>query len=165
VNSPHSTIRVLAPPRAARGLKAFCGHCGRAPRDDTPRAASRVCARCGFGLILQAPPGIAPSPADPFLVVDTSLAVCALSRHAELLLGVRETDAVNRHVTQFLVPAEPEAPTPQNLVALLAWAARGDAEPRSVVVRPTNTFGVRYWARVGSCGPPSAALVVLAAAA
>ena len=26
----------------------------------------------------------------------------------------------------------------------------------------TNTFGVRYWARVGPCGPPNAALLVLA---
>jgi hypothetical protein len=165
VNSPHSPLRVLTPPHSSRGAKPFCGHCGRAPRDDVPSALSRVCPRCGLGLILRAPAEVVPTASDPFLVVDTSLAVCALSRHAELLLGVSETDAVNRHVTQFLVPAEPEAPTPHNLVALLAWAARGHAEPRSVVVRPTGTFGVRYWARVGSCGPPPAALVVLASAA
>ena len=165
MNSPHSPLRVLSPSISARGLKAFCGHCGRSPREDVPTGLSRVCSRCGLGLILRARPEVAPSAADPFLVVDTSLAVCALSRQAELLLGVRETDAVNRHVTQFLVPAEPEAPTPHNLVALLAWSARGHAEPRSVVVRPTATFGVRYWARVGSCGPPPAALVVLASAA
>ena len=143
--------------------KYFCGHCGRSPEEGTDRdAASRVCSSCGLGLILQAPAESAPSTDDPFLVVDGSLAICALSRVAEKLLGVVETDAVNRHVGEFLVPADAEAPTSENLGALVAWAARGEAPSSSVVVRPANTFGVRYWARVGPCGPPPAALLVLA---
>jgi hypothetical protein len=60
------------------------------------------------------------------------------------------------------VPADAEAPTSENLGALVAWAARGDAPSSSVVVRPANTYGVRYWVRVGPCGPPPAALLVLA---
>jgi hypothetical protein len=85
-----------------------------------------------------------------------------MSRHAERLLGISETDAVNRHIADFLVPGDAESPTAENLAAVVAWAARGDAPARSVVLRPTNTFGVRYWARIGACGPPSAALIVLA---
>ena len=107
-----------------------------------------------MGLLLKAPVEIAPSPSDPFLVVDSALTICALSRRAERLLDVTETDAVNQPITQFLVPADAEAPTNENLAAVLAWAARGDAS-RNVVVRPTNTYGVRYWARVGPCGPPT----------
>ena len=143
--------------------KFFCGHCGRSPEEGTNgEAVSRVCSSCGMGLILQAPTASAPSTDDPFLVVDGSLTICALSRVAEKLLGVAETDAVNRHVGEFLVPADAEAPTSENLGALVAWAARGTAPSSSVVVRPANTFGVRYWARVGPCGPPPAALLVLA---
>ena len=115
-----------------------------------------------MGMLLQAPAEFAPSPSDPFVVVDGSLTICGLSRIAEELLGVSETEAVNRHIGEFLVPGDAEAPTSENLGALLAWAARGDAPATSVVVRPTNTFGVRYWARVSPCGPPQAALLVLA---
>lgn len=115
-----------------------------------------------MGVLLTAPVDAAPDPKDPFLVVDSSLTVCALSKQAEKLLGVVETDAVNRHITEFLAPADTEISGGQTLAALIAWAARGDGALRHVVVRPANTFGVRYWARVGPCGPPSAALLVIA---
>src|SRR4051794_15658941 len=162
----NSSLHVVSDPKDDRPQKLFCGHCGRTPDAEakTHKAdpQSRVCSSCGMGLLLQAPAEFAPSPGDPFLVVDGSLTICALSRVAEELLGVTETEAVNRHIGEFLVPGDSEAPTSENLGALLAWAARGDAPAKSVVVRPTNTFGVRYWARVGPCGPPRAALLVLA---
>jgi hypothetical protein len=96
------------------------------------------------------------------LIVDRSLTVCAVSRQAERLLGISETEAVNRHVAEFLGSGDAEAPGDENFAAVLTWAARGDAPVRNVVVRPPNTFGVRYWARIGPCGPPTAALIVLA---
>jgi PAS domain-containing protein len=123
---------------------------------------SRVCPTCGMGVLLQAPQDAAPSPSDPFLVVDDKLTVCALSRQAERLLGVSETEAVNRHVGELLVPGDTESSAGESLAAVLTWAARGEAPLRNIVVRPTNTFGVRFWARVGTCGPPNAALLVLA---
>jgi PAS domain-containing protein len=160
------SLRVVGEEADVRPQKWFCGHCGRTPNGDTaaPKAdpQSRVCSSCGMGLLLQAPAEFAPSPSDPFLVVDGALTICALSRVAEELLGVTETEAVNRHIGEFLAPGDAEAPTSENLGALLAWAARGDAPGKSVVVRPTNTFGVRYWGRVAPCGPPQAALLVLA---
>jgi len=39
--------------------------------------------------------------------------------------------------------------------------ARGDGEVHDVVLRPTDEYGIRYWARIGPCGPPRAALLVL----
>ena len=163
------TTRHLAPLEVVRAsvtdrpAKIFCGHCAREPEPiDSPTPPSRVCSRCGLGLLLQAPIDAAPSTADPFLVVSGDLTVCAVSRHAERLLAVAETEAVNRHVTEFVVPADTEAAPGESLGSLLSWAARDDAPPRSVAVRPANTFGVRYWARVGPCGPPRAALMVLA---
>jgi PAS domain-containing protein len=160
--SAQSSLNIVNPQTKDRPQKLFCGHCGRSPAYSEAEIPSRVCADCGMGLMLQAPADVVPSVDDPFLVVDGSLTICALSRVAEKLLGVSETDAVNRHVGEFLVPADAEAPTSENLSALVAWAARGDSPSTSVVVRPANTFGVRYWAHVGPCGPPQAALLVLA---
>jgi hypothetical protein len=136
----------------------FCGHCGERPA--TSDHSSRVCTSCGLGLLLESRADVAPAPGDPFLVLDSSLSVCAVSGAAERLLATFETDAVNRHVTQLIVPADAEAQGPANLAVAITWAARGDDATRTVVVRPTNTFGVRMTARITSCGPPSAALVV-----
>jgi hypothetical protein len=94
-------------------------------------------------------------------VLDSSLSVCALSDAAESLLGARETELVNRQVTQVLVPADVEAQGRENLAVAVTWAARGDGGTCRVPVRPANTFGVRLTARIASCGPPRAALVVL----
>jgi PAS domain S-box-containing protein len=157
-----SPLRIVRKEGPSEPLKIFCGHCGRTPDPESDVQASRVCSKCGMGLLLQAPAETAPSPKDPFIVVDGALTVCALSRQAEKLLGLSETEVVNRHIADFLVPADSETATGENLASLLAWAARGETPSSNVVVRPTNTFGVRYWARVGPCGPPNAALLVLA---
>lgn len=156
----HSSLHVLQRAAADEPLKTFCGHCGRSPESE--EAASRVCSKCGLGLMLQAPAESAPDPSDPFVVIDGALNICAVSRQAERLLEVKETDAVNRHVAELLVPADAENPGGETLASLLAWAARGESPSSQVVIRPTNTFGVRYWARIGPCGPPTAALLVLA---
>lgn len=104
---------------------------------------------------------IAPDRADAFLVIDRSLLVQAMSWRAEQLLGITEDGAVNRPVVQLLVPADAEAGRPAPFAAALAEAAAGDDQLGSAFVRPWNTFGVRLRARIASCGPPRAALVVL----
>jgi hypothetical protein len=123
--------------------------------------SSRVCARCGLGLLVAAPAGAVPSPDDPFLLVDGTLSVCAVSCLAEGVLRVPETEAINRHITDFLVPADAEASGPESLVSLIVHAARGEGETHEVVVRPADEFGIRFWAKIGPCGPPRAALLVL----
>src|SRR4051794_20338626 len=87
----------------------FCGHCGRAAVIDIAAPASRVCERCELGLLIGAPSELAPAPSDPFMLVDSTLSVCGLSALAEELLGVAETEAVNRHINELLVPADAEA--------------------------------------------------------
>ena len=145
-------------PEPAQPRVAFCSHCGRRPRAAV--RTSRVCASCALGLILETRGDVAPAAGDAFLVLDSSLSVCAVSGAAERLLVTDETDAVNRHVTELIVPAEAEAQGPANLAVAVTWAARGDDATRSVVVRPANTFGVRMTVRISSCGPPKAALLV-----
>src|SRR3954471_4080686 len=71
----------------------FCGHCGHAAVADIAAPATRVCGRCELGLLIGAPPDLAPAPSDAFLLVDSALAVCGMSALAEELLGVIETDA------------------------------------------------------------------------
>lgn len=136
---------------------SFCSHCGARPREDS---TSRVCGSCEMGLVLTADTDVAPQPGGAFIVIDGTLSVCAVSAAAETLLATSETDAVNRHVTELLVPADAEAAGPQNLAVAVTWAARGDDGANAVTVRPANTFGVRLRARIASCGPPRAALLV-----
>lgn len=146
-----------SPPAVGRW---FCGHCAAEP-DAPPAPSARVCGACGLGMLLEADVAVAPRPSDPFVVVDSSLAVCAMSRDAEELLSVLEPEVVHRHVTELLAPARADGPAGDLVLALTTLGA-GRRGERHVVVRPANTYGVRLWGRVGSCGPPRAALVVLA---
>lgn len=120
-----------------------------------------MCASCSLGLILESRADVAPSAGDAFLVLDRSLAVCAVSEAAERLLAANEPDVVNRHVSDLLMPAHAEERDAASLSAAVAWAARAEGGTRSVTVRPANTFGIRLTARIASCGPPRAALLVL----
>jgi hypothetical protein len=151
-----SVVGTESAPESARPV-SFCSHCGKRPQHD---ADSRVCESCNLGLIIQADSQNAPSEGDPFLLIDDSLSVCGVSSSAEHLLATTEKDAVNRHITEVLVPADVELLGPANLAVAITWAARGSDVARRVYVRPANTFGLRMTARIASCGPPKAALLV-----
>ncbi|MBW3606907.1 MAG: PAS domain-containing protein [Actinobacteria bacterium] len=142
-------------------LISFCGHCGLRPHPRAAPPASRVCDHCGLGVVLQARVDVAPRHDQPFLVVDMSLSVCAVSAAAETLFAIDETDAVNRHIGDFLVPADSNAASVENLLTLLVDVAAGSREVCTTVVRPRHEYGVRFWARIGPCGSPRAALLVL----
>jgi len=141
----------------------FCSHCGKAPESGAaPEVGSRVCERCHLGLLLDAPPDLAPKDRDAFVVVDRTLAVQALSKRSEKLLGMREVDAVDQRITDLLVPADAESQGPHALSALLVEAASSATdEVTTAIVRPADEFGVRFSARIGPCGPTPGALVVL----
>lgn len=149
------TAEQTAPTRTV----TFCGHCGAEPAADAVISPTRVCGACGLGLLLQARSDVAPAAGDAFVVTDDSLSVCAVSAAAERLLATMETDAVNQPITRLLVPADAEGQG-ANLAAAITWAARGDGSVHHTVVRPANTFGIRLTARIASCGPRSAALLV-----
>jgi hypothetical protein len=154
--SPH--LRLVPAVAEPRPQKTFCGHCGEEPSGDIH---GRVCESCGLGVLLSANADAAPGPNDPFMIVDGSLCVCAVSRVAEELLGTDETEAVNRHLSEFLVPADAEASGPENLMDLVNNAASDTSEAHVAVVRPPDEFGIRFRVQVGACGPPRAALLVL----
>jgi hypothetical protein len=102
-----------------------------------------------------------PERGDAFLIVDASMRVHGLSKQAEQLLGLREDVAVNRPLTELLVPAAAETGSGSALSAAVADAVASGTEPLRAFVRPANTFGVRIRARIVACGPPRAALIVL----
>lgn len=138
----------------------FCSHCGTRPA--VVPEVGRVCAGCGLGLLVEADAAVAPGPGDPFVIVDGTLAVQAISSRAESLLCAQEIDAVNRHVTEVLLPADAHAAEPATLAYAVALAARGEVEePVSMFLRPASTFGVRIRARIAPCGPGLSALLLL----
>jgi PAS domain-containing protein len=103
-----------------------------------------------------------PGDREAFLVVDSQLLVQAMSHEAQRFLALSEEEAVDKPVAELLVPADAEAQGPTGFAAALAQAADGqDPETTRRFVRPWNTFGVRLRARIATCGPPRAALVVL----
>src|ERR1700760_4469015 len=141
----------------------FCGHCAApSPSGAAPPPTARVCTSCGLGLLLEAREDVVPSSRDAFLVVDSSLLVQAMSREAQSLLGVTEEMAIDKPVAELLVPADAEAQGRAGFAGAIATAASGqDPDIARCVVRPWNTFGVRMRARIATCGPPRAALIVL----
>lgn len=141
----------------------FCGHCAApSPSGSAPPPNARVCSSCGLGLLLEARQDVVPDARDAFLVVDSALLVQAMSREAQSLLGVTEELGINKPVSELLVPADAEAQGPTGFAAAIAEAADGEAlELTRSFVRPWNTFGVRMRARIATCGPPRAALIVL----
>lgn len=140
----------------------FCGQCAApAPGHGAPAPGARVCHSCGLGLLLETRKDAAPSPRDPFLVIDSLLLVQALSREAQVLLDISEESAINRPVGELIVPADSEPEPAGAFARAIAEAAAGRVESASAVVRPWNTFGVRMRARIAPCGPPRAALIVL----
>lgn len=162
--SAQPALRVVGVPGAAEAgpVVLFCSHCAKPPPGGVaPEVGSRVCTSCGLGLLLEAAESVAPRPRDAFVVVDRTLAIHALSKRAEKLLGLNEIDALDKHVTDLLVPADAEAQGPHALSAMLVDAASGAGGVTEVVVRPADEFGVRFAARIGACGPAPGALVVL----
>jgi PAS domain-containing protein len=140
----------------------FCGRCAApAPGTVAPARDARVCADCGLGLLLEADSAMRPTTSDPFLVVDPALTVQAVSRAAERFFGLSEEHAINRPIRDLVVSAEAAEPGDPSFIDAILDAVTGPSAPTRHVLRPANTFGVRLPARVGPCGPPRAALIVL----
>lgn len=140
----------------------FCGHCAAPSPGAPPSPNARVCASCGLGLLLETREDAVPAGRDAFLVVDSSLLVQGMSEQAQVFLGMAEELAVNQPVAELLVPADAQSQSATGFAAAIAQAADGqDPDTARSFVRPWNTFGVRMRARIATCGPPRAALIVL----
>ncbi len=83
-------------------------------------------------MVLQAAEDVIPDASTPFLIVDSSLTIQALSEQAERTLGVSEERAVNRHVTELLIPGDAEPNAAGSLAAAITMAAGGDGRPPTV---------------------------------
>jgi PAS domain-containing protein len=142
---------------------AFCSYCGRPPSAGS-QEGSRVCVRCSLGMMLLAPSGHGPRVGDPFLIIDDSLIVRAISQRAELVLGVEEPEGVNALLDRFLRPANGSADF-LDLTLLVQLAVAGTPFPDRLEFRTPDRSPRGFRAQVTTCGPPRAALLVLAALA
>jgi hypothetical protein len=112
-------------------------------------------------VLLEASSSIAPARGGAFLVADQKMSICAVSRGAEELLETTEVQAVHRHLTELLTLADTDVDDRGSLAFAISSAVIGDPVEKPFTLRPVNLFGVRLRARIGGCGPPAAALVVL----
>ena len=149
---------------AAEPRSWFCAYCGRGgPWVESRARFDRLCGACGFGLLLETVRRMAPSEHDAFLVIDEQLIIDAISHRAELLLNAPERSVVRKPLTELLVPAASERQAATRLMAAVAEATSGvaGAQPTHMLLRPVHSHGVRLHARIGRCGSPLAALIVL----
>jgi hypothetical protein len=162
MTSQSAILRAVEPDAPRR--RSFCGYCGHRPQAEPSETESRVCGDCGLGLLLTADEALAPERSDAFVVVDAGLSIRALSKTAEKLFEIAETDVVDQPLENLLVAAESSDEARARMSHLFSAAARESLsarEPDVAVVRPARAFGVRYRATVGRCEPGRAALVVL----
>ena len=139
----------------------FCGHCGQPPVEVDIQPASRVCERCGLGLMLAAAAAAAPSPDDPFLLVDWP----AVDLRGQQARGGPAADAPRRsgQPPHHRAPAAGRHRGRRPRVAGEPDRPRRPRRGRDARRRPApaDEYGIRFWARIGPCGPPRAALMVL----
>jgi hypothetical protein len=111
-----------------------------------------------MGVMLLAPEDGVPR-RDPFLIVDESLTVQAISRLAEAVLSVDEPAGVSVLLDEFLTAAG-EDQQPAELERLVRLAAAGRPSPETLEVRTTRDPPAWFTVRVTTCGPPVGALLI-----
>lgn len=112
-------------------------------------------------MLLETRAAVAPEPGSAFVIVDGDLIVHALSARAERLLGVYEIDAVARLLTDFLVPTGGSPQNHERVEEMIAGIAINDDRVRRFTMLRAGLDGPELQVRVGSCGPPRGALIVL----
>ena len=141
----------------------FCSRCGRfaGNRGWRPEGVwhDRVCETCGMGVLLSCDPTALKAPRASFLVVTGELRVSAVSEAAERLFGGKHS-MVGTSLLEWVSSPLGEGELARR-VAWSAWAFRPPAGlPLVARRRPARDLGTLS-ARVATCGPPRAALVVI----
>lgn len=139
----------------------FCSRCG-APAEEPPGRpdvlqAERVCRRCGMGLMLTCSRDALPGARASFLVVRFDLSISAVSEAGEKVFG-NEDELIGRPLLDVLTSPLGD----DRLARHVGQAAQRayDAVVLPVRLRAAPTARVRTLAgRIGTCGPPRAALV------
>jgi hypothetical protein len=143
--------------RAARdALTHFCTHC--ASLLDEPASRRRVCPRCGLGVVLTCSSATLDAPGAAFFVVTSDLRVSAGSRQAEDLFSVAD-GTFGRPLMSLITSPDGIGELPRLVVA----AASGTLAPTTIAVDPAaaKLDNLSLEARIGGCGNPPAALVVV----
>lgn len=137
-------------------LTHFCTHC--AAVYDAASSRIRVCPQCSLGVILTCSSATLDAPGGAFLVVPADLKVSAASQPAEDLLGVPD-GAYGRPLASLLT--SPVGMDEMN--RLVIRAASGTYAPSTIPVAlaASRREAPGLEARVGGCGNPPAALVVM----
>jgi hypothetical protein len=112
-------------------------------------------------MLLHAPADAAPNAFDPFVVVDEGLVVHAISHQAELLLMVEEPAGIGTPLGELLVSNSGDSNGAQ-LTRIVARAVSGAPSIEPLELVTVGQPQIHFSARATTCGPPSAALLVLA---
>jgi hypothetical protein len=150
----------------AAELTRFCTHCGSLfeASSSTPERPlrGRVCSNCGLGMVLTCARELFARPGAAFLVVTSDLLVSAASQTAESLL-----DSGQGLHGQPLLSVLTSPSGVAELARRVVRAATGDRAIYEVPVHPAakRLANMSLMARIGNCGSPPAALVVVEAAA
>ena len=150
--------------RAANGdeLTRFCTHCGSVFDAPTVTAGrpnrGRVCPHCGLGVILTCAAETLSAPGAAFLVVTADLRVSAASEAAEKLFAVRD-GLYGRPLLSLLTSPVGV----RELARRIVQAASGSRAPTTLRVEAAAAAlsATELVARIGWCGSPPAALVVV----
>ena len=143
-------------------LSRFCSHCGSLfeAGSATPERPlrGRVCSRCGLGMVLSCTSELLREPGAAFLVVTSDLRISAASEAAEELFG-KGQGLYGRPLLSILTSPAGVA----DLARRVARAAMGERSIERMPVEPAarKLDGVSLEAAIGTCGSPSAALVVV----
>jgi hypothetical protein len=136
-------------------LTHFCTHC--ASLFDEAAARRRVCPRCGLGVVLTCSSATLEAPGGAFFVVKADLRVSAASRAAEDLFFVHD-GAFGRPLMSLVTSPDGIEELPRLVVA----AANGTLAPATIAVESAaSKVDIALEARIGGCGDPPAALVVV----
>jgi hypothetical protein len=153
-------VRAAPPPRVDR--TRFCTRCGTTTEEPEAQAVpfgfDRVCGRCGMGIMLTAPQKVLPGPGAAFVVITREGRVSAVSEAAEPLVG-EEAGLLGMPIGSALASDEGD----DRLARQVARAAGGgrDVAEATVAPVPQGSRPSKLRARIASCGPPRAALLVL----
>ena len=136
-------------------LTHFCTHC--AAVYDAASSRIRVCPQCSLGVILTCSSATLDAPGGAFLVVPADLKVSAASRPAEDLLAVPD-GSYGRPLLSLITTPDGVG----ELARLVVRAANGTLSPTSLPVQAAAAkVDGELEARIGGCGNPPAALVVV----
>ena len=124
-----------------------------------PFGFDRVCAKCGMGVMLATPRKALSGAGAAFVVVTREGKISAVSEAAEPLVG-EERGLLGMPVASALASADGD----EKLARQVARAAGAGREVTQATLTPVLKAGedpMRLRARIASCGPPRAALLVL----